>query len=155
MASIPSWRSGTPTLFQKSKELIPLDYHELAASNEITFAATQFVPDDLFQNGDGVAIGSGSSGGYGDVLERDPFLIVEDVKKGIVSTWTARNVYHVALDEQTLEIDLAETERLRAQERDQRRERGKPYQEFMKEWLEKRPSDEILRSYGPWHEGIK
>jgi len=143
------------TLFQKSKELIPLDYHELAASNEITFAATQFVPDDLFQNGDGVAIGSGSSGGYGDVLERDPFLIIEDVKKGIVSTWTARNVYHVALDEQTLEIDVAETERLRAQERDQRKERGKPYDEFMKEWLEKRPSDEILRFYGPWHEGIR
>ena len=143
------------TIFKKSSDIIPLNYHELATSNEITFSATQFMPDDLFQNGDGVANGSGSSGGYGDVLERDPNLIVGDVRKGISSTWTSRNVYHISFNEDTLEIDYPETEKLRAQERERRLKQGKPYHEFMEEWLDKKPSDEILRSYGPWHEGIR
>ena len=143
------------TIFRKSSELVPLNYHELAISDDIRYNATQFVPDDLFQNGDGVANGSGSSGGYGDVLERDPDLIVEDVRKGITSAWTARNVHQISFDEDTLEVDFSETEKLRAQERERRKKQGKPYDEFMKEWLDKKPSDEILRSYGPWHEGIK
>lgn len=82
-------------------------------------------------------------------MERDPELIVDDVRKGITSIWTATNVYHISFNEVTLEVDYPETERLRTQERERRLKQGKPYHEFMKEWLEKKPSDEILRSYGP------
>lgn len=142
-------------LFQEGGDAVPSAYHELATSKRINFQATQFVPQDFFVNGDGIACGSGSSGGYGDVLERDPKLVVEDVRKRIVSPWAARNVYRVAFDEDTLELDYEETKRLRQQERERRKKEGKPYHEFIKEWLQRRPRDEIIRSYGPWPDGIK
>jgi acetophenone carboxylase len=142
-------------LFESSSEEIPSSYHELATSRHVNYRATQFVSEEFFMNGDGVANGSGSSGGYGDVLEHDPEHVMEDVRKGITSEWAARNVYHVAFDEQTLEADLAETEKLRNEEREQRRRRGIPYDDFIKAWLVKKPKDEIIRSYGPWPDGIK
>jgi len=142
-------------LFQSASGEIPASYHELARSEKVNFKATQFVPDDFFMNGDGVANGSGSSGGYGDVLERDPELVMDDVRKRITSPWAARNVYHIAFDEETLEVDYPGTEKLRKQERRRRKKQGKPYHRFIKEWLKKKPKDEIIRSYGPWPEGIK
>jgi acetophenone carboxylase len=142
-------------LFESASELIPSSYQELAGSEHVKFRATQFVPQELFVNGDGVANGSGSSGGYGDVLERDPGLVMDDVRKRIVSAWAATNVYRVAFDEETLQVNEPETRQLREKERERRRQQGKPFPEFMKEWLEKKPADEIIRSYGPWPEGIK
>jgi acetophenone carboxylase len=142
-------------LLETASEEIPSSYHELAASDRVSFKATQFASEDLFMNGDGVSCGAGSSGGYGDVLERDPALIMEDVRKRITSPWVARNVYHVAFDEETLDIDYSGTEELRARERDSRKQRGKPFHEFMEEWSARKPSDEIIRSYGPWPDGIK
>jgi acetophenone carboxylase len=142
-------------LYDSASEEIPSNYHELAGSDRISYKSTQFVSEDFFMNGDGVANGSGSSGGYGDALEREPELVVEDVRRRITSPWAAKNVYHIALNEDTFEVDYAETEFLRAKERERRKKQGKPYDEFMEQWLEKKPSDEILRSYGPWHEGIK
>jgi len=142
-------------LFESASEEIPSSYHELASSERVKFRATQFVPEELFMNGDGVANGSGSSGGYGDVLERDPKLVMDDVRKCITSPWAAKNVYRVDFDEETLEPDYPGTEKLREQERKRRKRQGKPYHKFIKEWLNKRPSDEIIRSYGPWPEGIK
>jgi len=142
-------------LFQSASDEIPSSYHELASSKQVKFKATQFVSEDFFMNGDGVANGSGSSGGYGDVLERDPELAMDDVRKQITSPWAARNVYHVSFDEETLEVHHSETEKLRSQERERRKKQGKFFDEFIKEWLAKKPSDEIIRSYGPWPEGIK
>jgi N-methylhydantoinase B/oxoprolinase/acetone carboxylase alpha subunit len=141
-------------LFENPGEGVPTTYQELAASDKVNYKATQFVSEDFFMNGDGVANGSGSSGGYGDVLERDPDLVMDDVRKGITSPWAATNVYRVAFDDETLEVDLDGTQRLREEERDRRRKQGKPYHEFLKEWLERKPSDHVLRSYGPWPEGI-
>jgi acetophenone carboxylase len=141
-------------LFEDASEEIPTTYHELAGSQKVHYRATQFVSEDFFMNGDGVACGSGSSGGYGDVLERDPELVMEDVRKRITSPWAARNVYQVAFDEQTLELDPQGTEKLRQQERERRKSQGKPYDEFMKEWQDRKPKDEIIRSYGPWPDGI-
>jgi acetophenone carboxylase len=142
-------------IFQEGGEAIPSAYHELATSKKVNFKATQFSPQDFFVNGDGIACGSGSSGGYGDLLERDPRLVIEDMRKRIVSPWAARNVYRIAFNEETLELDYEETKKLREQERERRKREGRPYHEFMKEWSHKQPADEIIRSYGPWPEGIK
>jgi N-methylhydantoinase B/oxoprolinase/acetone carboxylase alpha subunit len=142
-------------LFEAASEDIPCSYHELASSPHVGYRATQFVSEDFFMNGDGVANASGSSGGYGDVLERAPEIVMEDVRKQVTSVWAARNVYHVAFDEETLEVDRTGTEDLRARERERRKKQGKPYDEFMKEWIERKPRDEIIRSYGPWPEGMK
>jgi acetophenone carboxylase len=142
-------------LFEGASEEIPSSYQQLAGSKQINYSATQFVSEDFFMNGDGVACGSGSSGGYGDVLERNPELVIDDVRKQVTSSWAARNVYHVIFNEETLEIDYNETEKSRNQERERRKKQGKPYHEFIKDWLEKKPGDVIIRSYGPWPEGIK
>ena len=82
-------------------------------------------------------------------------MVINDLRKKITSPWTAANVYHVAFDEETLEIDRIETGKLRQQERERRKRQGKPYNELIKEWLERKPGDQIIRSYGPWPEGIK
>jgi acetophenone carboxylase len=142
-------------LFESATEQIPSNYHEVASSKQVSFKATQFVSEDLFVNGDGVANGSGSSGGYGDVLERDPELVMNDVRKQITSPWAAENVYRVAFDAETLDVNHPETEEYRSLERQRRKDQGKPFHDFIGEWLQRKPRDEIIRSYGPWPEGIK
>lgn len=46
--------------------------------------------------------------------ERDPKCVSEDVIDGLVCIDQAREVYAVALNSDTLEIDATDTERLRA-----------------------------------------
>ena len=56
-------------------------------------------------------------GGYGDPFEREPALVREDVLARFVTVGRARDVYGVAFEQETLDdtlsIDIAETERLR------------------------------------------
>ena len=94
---------------------------------------------------------TGVSGpGYGDVLERDPESVMKDLRADIISHWTAQNVYHVAYDQKTLQVDHEGTELLRAKERKNRIQRGVPLKEFEKEWLKKRPPEAALKNYGKW-----
>lgn len=95
----------------------------------------------------GYALGGG---GYGDVLEREPAMVMEDLKQGVISAWVVRNVYAVAYDPETLEADEDKTKELRQAVREQRKRRGKSYEEFEKEWLAKKPPDEWLKWFGPW-----
>ena len=57
---------------------------------------------------------TGTGGGYGDPLEREPERVLEDVLDGYLTVAQARAVYGVALDPESLVIDEAETARLRA-----------------------------------------
>jgi N-methylhydantoinase B len=43
--------------------------------------------------GDTLIIRTPGGGGYGDVLERDPYLIREDILNGLVSPEAAINIY--------------------------------------------------------------
>ena len=52
-------------------------------------------------------------GGYGPALERDPELVLRDVREGKVSFERAREVYGTAIDTETWTVDLAETAMLR------------------------------------------
>lgn len=106
-------------------------------------------------NDDGWISGNGSSGGFGDVLEREPESVMRDLRRGLISDWAAKNVYRVAFNPEALELDLIGTENLREQERAERKKRGRPYAEFNKNWLQKKPSEYQLRYYGPWPDGIK
>ena len=65
---------------------------------------------------DGAVVSSvtGTGGGFGDPLEREPERVREDVLDGYVTVEEARTVYGVALDPESLEPDAAETARLRA-----------------------------------------
>jgi len=67
-----------------------------------------------FKKGDVVYMRMASGGGYGDPLERDPQLVLEDVIDGLVSAMAAREVYGVVLDEKKEAADLGKTRSLRA-----------------------------------------
>jgi len=92
-------------------------------------------------------VGAGG-GGWGDVLERDPQRVVDDLRSGVISEYTAREIYKVAYDSESLIANAEETEALRAQARAERKEVGKPYSEFMKEWEQKSPPDNALKYFG-------
>ena len=54
------------------------------------------------------------AGGWGNPLERDPQRILDDVRNGKVSIRSAERNYGVAIDPDTLKIDVARTNRLRS-----------------------------------------
>jgi N-methylhydantoinase B len=57
---------------------------------------------------------TGTGGGFGDPREREPERVRDDVRDGYVTLEYAREVYAVALDPETLEVDAAETAALRS-----------------------------------------
>jgi N-methylhydantoinase B len=63
--------------------------------------------------GDVVRIVTGGGGGYGNPREREPALVAADVLDGFVDAAAARDVYGVAVDPETGEVDEAATARLR------------------------------------------
>ncbi|MFH1130149.1 MAG: hypothetical protein V1754_02365 [Pseudomonadota bacterium] len=58
---------------------------------------------------------AGGGGGYGPPKERSAAKVQEEVRDGIISLQAARELYGVALDAETLEIQEDETTRLRGQ----------------------------------------
>ena len=105
--------------------------------------------------GETLAIGMMGGAGYGDVIERDPELVTKDLREGIVSPWAMENVYYVAYDPQTLEVDYEKTQKMRQSIRQRRLQQGKSYEEFEQEWLKKSPPAEILTYYGSWPDAEK
>jgi N-methylhydantoinase B len=65
------------------------------------------------RDGDSVRVFTGTGGGFGDPREREPERVLADVRDGYVSVTRAREDYGVAIDPETLELDEAETTRLR------------------------------------------
>lgn len=88
-------------------------------------------------------------GGYGDALERDPAAVLEDFKQGIISEWSVKNVYEVAYDS-ALGLDEKKTAALRKSAKEQRKLRGKRFEDFEKGWLLKKPPEEWLKWFGTW-----
>ena len=104
----------------------------------------------VYDEGDLLFGFSGGGPGYGDPLERDPEELLEDLKKNIISDWTAQNIYHIAYDPARHKLDPEKTKQLRDEERQARLARGKTFDEFEKAWTKKPPPKEILQYYGPW-----
>ncbi|MEM0444755.1 MAG: hydantoinase B/oxoprolinase family protein [Nitrososphaerota archaeon] len=65
------------------------------------------------RKGEVVSLRSGGGGGWGDPLEREPERVRMDVKNEYITIETARNIYGVVLDPETLEIDREATAKLR------------------------------------------
>ncbi len=55
-----------------------------------------------------------SGGGWGDPLDRDPELVLQDVRNGIYTVGYVRREFGVVIDPATLEVDQAATTSLRA-----------------------------------------
>jgi len=71
---------------------------------------------------DPVEVGSG----YGDPLDRDPELVLRDVRDVVVSARLAAEVYGVVIRGEPIGIDRAATDRLRAEIRKKRLHEGRP-----------------------------
>jgi N-methylhydantoinase B len=68
---------------------------------------------DMLNKGQVVSLRLPGAGGYGDPLERDPKLLLQDVRDGKVSLESARRDYKVVMDPQTLQVDEKATQKLR------------------------------------------
>jgi N-methylhydantoinase B len=64
----------------------------------------------------------GGGSGLGDCITRDPELVKADVTRGLVSWRAAEQVYGVAIDAATADVDVERTEQLRAAIRSKRAE---------------------------------
>lgn len=104
---------------------------------------------DIAKDGELYMISQGTGGGYGDPLDREPEAVIADLELGRISPHVASNIYFVAWDENSLVIDHEKTQKLRESERENRITRGKPYHEFVKEFVTEGPSDDLLY-YGSW-----
>ena len=64
--------------------------------------------------GDLIRITTPSAGGYGNPLERDPEMVLDDYLDDYITLEIARDIYRVAIDPDSEAIDQGETRRLRA-----------------------------------------
>jgi len=100
-----------------------LDGGRPGAGNQVTLRLAGVEKADLpnskvltqrLQEGDAFTLRAGGGGGFGPPHERDPQKVAHDVRQGYVSLRAAADLYGVALDETTLEVDEPATTRLRA-----------------------------------------
>lgn len=98
----------------------PRDVKEIEGEREYPY------PKSLWTvNSDDVSVyWCSGGGGYGDPLERDPKLVLEDVREGEVTIEYAKEAYGVIIDPTTVKIDLEETERLRQRMIEERLKEG-------------------------------
>jgi len=66
------------------------------------------------ETGDEMLLVTAGGGGYGDPLERDPRLVLEDYVEELLTANEARDLYAVIIDEARREIDREGTARLRS-----------------------------------------
>jgi len=104
---------------------------------------------ELVQEGEIYMICQGAGGGYGDVLERDPELVMKDLREDLISHESAAEIHYIAYDRETLTVDAVGTDRARARERAARKARGTPYAQFVANWVTPEPPA-ALPYYGSW-----
>ena len=77
------------------------------------------VSNHAFAEGDALEISLVSGAGYGDPFERDPALVLTDVKSGLLTTDDAREIYGVALSSDGRSCDSETTRALRRAQSEQ------------------------------------
>lgn len=138
-------------------EALKLDI--VAMMNEQAIPKADYIVQDAGMNfepceeGEIYMICQGAGGGYGDVLERDPHLVLKDVEENLLSAEIAREIYCVVLDSETLILDEAATEAARTAERAARIARAIPFDDFCSEWVKDEPAAE-LPYMGSWGDGV-
>jgi N-methylhydantoinase B len=85
------------------------------------------VSNFILKKNDIVSIRSGGGGGWGDPLERDPQLVLEDYKDGLIRLETANKSYGIIINLEKLIVDLEVTKKLREEMRRKRSEELSSY----------------------------
>ncbi len=111
---------------------------------------------DLAKDGELYMISQGAGGGYGDPLERAPEAVIRDVELDRISQQVAEDIFAVRYDPATLRLDAEATREARAEARRARLRRGKPYDEFVAEFVTDEPPADLpyYGSWGPDHTAI-
>jgi hypothetical protein len=104
---------------------------------------------DIAKDGELYMIAQGAGGGYGDPLERLPESVVRDAELGRISQKVAEEIFGVRYDPATFRLDAEATGHARARAREARLRRGKPYAEFVKQFVTDEPPKDLLY-YGSW-----
>ncbi len=107
--------SDVRTRFQRG--IIPSEIDELDGHEE-TFPA---IAKTFLGDNDVVSMVCMGGGGFGDPLERDPALVLKDVKNSLVSNEYAEKVYGVIIETPAMNVDFSKTEEKRAEIRSLRR----------------------------------
>ena len=134
-------------------EKFPFDIVELM--NKQPIEGGRYTADDagitfeLTTEGEIYMICQGGGGGYGDVLERDPDMVMQDVLEDLVSHEVASNLFKVVYDKTTRRVDAEATKKARDAERKARKARGIPFKQFVKTWNKPTPPENIPY-YGSW-----
>jgi N-methylhydantoinase B len=68
---------------------------------------------EVFKKGDLISIRTSGGGGWGDPLERDPKLVLEDYKNDLITLDIAANIYRVIIDPINNEINWEKTKEQR------------------------------------------
>ena len=97
------------------------DFNDLSGREEALGSICETYQDaqDVFE-----AIFSSGGGGYGDPLERDPVLVLQDMKNDLISIECAKSLYGVVIDPETIEVDDEKTVGCRDAVRGERKESG-------------------------------
>ncbi|MFT4564328.1 MAG: acetone carboxylase alpha subunit [Gammaproteobacteria bacterium] len=136
---------------------LKLDIVEMMNRQEIDGA--DYIVQDAGMNFEPCAEGEiymicqGAGGGYGDVLEREPLLVVKDVEENLLSPGLAEEIYRVVIDHESLILDEEGTEQARAADREARKLRGRPFDEFCAAWVKPEPAAE-LPYMGSWGDSV-
>lgn len=117
------------------------------ASYETQIAA---MPFEVANRGELYIMSQGTGGGYGDVLERDPQDVLEDIRNDIISPLVARDVYAVLYDPLSLTLDVAGTVALRESVRKSRLQKGQAFSEFVSCWTTPGPKNLPAPYFGCW-----
>ena len=146
-------KAGLLDDMKKGNSLLTMDLPDMLEKNTIhgdwKYELVARTPK-VYEEGDLLFGFSGGGPGYGDPLERDPESVMEDLKKSIISDWTARQIYKIAYAPERRKIDGEKTKQLRLEEEKARLARGVPFDRFLEEWNKKIPPKEALQYYGTW-----
>jgi N-methylhydantoinase B len=87
-------------------------YYKKLGNNDVVPIPSKF-QGVLLGPGDRIVIETAGGGGWGDPKEREPEFVRSDVVNGFISVGRAREIYGVAVDENTNAVDYAKTRELR------------------------------------------
>ncbi|MDP4125758.1 MAG: hydantoinase B/oxoprolinase family protein [Bacillota bacterium] len=135
-----------PEQFQYTMEEVMNNRPFEGASYTTHHRGLQFEP---VKEGELYIVTQGTGGGYGDVLDRDPQLVMKDLEDELISDYVAQNIYHVVYNPEILVLDKKATEEKRRKEKEARKKRGVSYKEFVKQWVTSEPPAH-LPWYGCW-----
>ena len=105
-----------------------------------------------FDPGDLIVSSVGAGGGYGEVLDRDPELVLQDLEDGLITKDIAEGIYCVVIDPDTKLVDEAATKVRKDSVRQERLKNGQTFDKFIVDWMKQKPDEHILEHYGNWPE---